>query len=183
MFEQPFQTEAGIDDELFALTKLEATSNAIRLRIAGLAPDQLYTGTGGEPTIAELIAAAVDREQAYGAMFRHGKSETNPRLEEPSPGRSSMDRDLAQDLAAFFDLRRVTLDLLRSLDDRAWQRGITLPNGESITLERAAMRLQQHDERMLKTISDQKRRLLRSTGVNALRDMGVAGKLGENLAQ
>ena len=94
-----------------------------------------------------------------------------------------MDRDLAQDLAAFFDLRRVTLDLLRSLDDRAWQRGITLPNGESITLERAAMRLQQHDERMLKTISDQKRRLLRSTGVNALRDMGVAGKLGENLAQ
>lgn len=183
MFEQPFQTEAGIDEELFALAKLEATSNAIRLRIAGLAPDQLYNGTAGEPTIAELIAGAVDRERAYGAMFQRGNSETNPRLEEPTPGRASLDRDFAQDLAAFFDLRRVTLDLVRALGDRAWERRITLPNGESITLEKAALRLQQHDGRMLKTISDKKRRLLRTSGVNALRDMGVAGKLGENLAQ
>jgi len=183
MYDHPYHTEAGIDDELFALSKLEATSNAIRLRIAGLAPDQLYNGRDGEPTIAELIAAAVDRERVYCTMFQRGKSETNPRLEEPAPGRSGLDRDFARDLAAFFDLRRMTLDLLRSLSDRDWERKITLPNGETITLEQAAMRLQHHDARMLKTISDQKRRLLRSSGVDELRDMGVAGKLGENLAQ
>lgn len=183
MFDQPFQTEAGIDEELFALSKLEATSNAIRLRIAGLAPDQLYNGTQNEATIAELVAAAVDREYAYGELFVRGRSETDPHLENPAPGRSAMDRDFAQDLATFFDLRRTTLDLIRSLNDREWGRKVTLPNGETITLERAAIRLQDHDTRMLKTISDKKRRLLRSSGINALRDMGVAGKLGENLGQ
>lgn len=183
MFEQPYRTEAGIDEELLALNKLEATSNAIRLRIAGLAPDQLYNGTAGEPTIAELIAAAVDRERAFGDALRRGNTETDPRLEEPALGPSVMDRDFARDLAAFFDLRRGTLDLVRSFGERAWKRKVTLPNAETITLERAAIRLQHHDTRMLKTISDQKRRLLRTNGIDELRDMGVAGKLGENLAQ
>lgn len=173
----------GVDDELLALSKLEATSNAIRLRIAAMAPDQLYRGSRDKPTIAEMIAGAVDREKAYLAGFTRARQETTPRLEDPQPGLSVMDRDFADDLAAFFDLRRMTLDVLRSLNDREWERMVLLPDGTTLTLEKLAIRLQRYDAQMLRTISDLKHTFLRNNGVDELRDMGVAGKLGQNIGQ
>lgn len=181
MFAQPM--EGGVDNELLALAKLEATSNAIRLRIAGLAPDQLYRGTRDEPSIAELIAKAVERERAYVDAFRRGHAEANPRLVEPRPGLSAMDRDFAEDLALFFDLRRETLNLLRSFSDTDFDRPVTPPDGQQATLGDLALRLQRHDARMLRLISARKRAFSRTTGVDELRDMGVAGKLGENVGQ
>jgi hypothetical protein len=181
MFAQPL--EGGVEDELLALAKLEATSNAIRLRIAGLAPDQLYRGTRDEPPIADLIANAVDRERAYNDAFRRGREETNPRLVEPRPGLAYMDRDFAEDLALFFDLRRETLNLLRSFSERDFDRTATLPDGQQVTLGELALRLQRHDAQMLRLISARKQTFKQRTGVDQLRDMGVAGKLGENLGQ
>lgn len=183
MFAQPLGPDGGINDELLALAKLEATGNAIRLRIAGFAPDQLYRGATDELTVAELIADAVERERAHQAAFRRAVAETNPRLEEPQRGLAFMDRDFATDLAQFFDLRRGTLDLLRSYDDETWQRSVTLPDGSIIKLEELAIRLQRHDAQMLKAISKQKHAFKQTTGVNQMRDMGVAGKLGENIGQ
>ncbi|HEX6288670.1 MAG TPA: DinB family protein [Herpetosiphonaceae bacterium] len=183
MFAQPMRSEQSVDDELLALAKLEATCNAIRLRISRLAPDQLYRGWPDEPSIAELISAAVDRERAYLSGFRRATTETQPRLEEPRPGLASMDRDFGDDLAIFFDVRRETLDLLRSISEETWQRTVLLPDGGEVTLETLAVRLQHHDAHMLESISRQRHRFLKSTGVDDLRDMGVAGKLGENLAQ
>lgn len=183
MFAQPLGSDGGVEDELLALAKLEATGNAIRLRIAGFAPDQLYRGSQDEPTIAELIADAVDRERAYLAAFQRALAETNPRLEEPRRGLAFMDRDFATDLAQFFDLRRETLSLLRSYSDESWERMVTLPNGSLITLEELAIRLQRHDAHMLQAISKQKQIFKQTTGVNQLRDYGVAGKLGENIGQ
>lgn len=183
MFAMPVGSDGGIDDELLALSKMEATCNAIRLRIAGLAPDQLYRGSTDELTIAEAVAQAVDRERAYQNGFQRARSETAPRLEEPRPGLSVMDRDFADDIATFFDLRRVTLDVIRTLSDQEWRRTVTLPNGTTITLEELALRLQRHDARMLQTISHQKHKFLKVNGVDELRDMGVAGKLGQNIGQ
>lgn len=183
IFAQPMFNDGGVDDELLALSKLEATSNAIRLRIAALAPDQLYRGSKDELTIAELIANAVDRERAYLTGFQRARTETAPRLDEPQPGLSVMDRDFADDLAQFFDLRRLTLDALRSLSDREWERTVTLPSGTVMTLEKLAIRLQHHDAHMLKSISNLKHKLLKASGVDELRDMGVAGKLGQNIGQ
>ncbi len=181
MFAQPI--EGGVEDELLALAKLEATSNAIRLRIAGLAPDHLYRGTRDEPPIAELIANAVDRERAYLEALRRGRAETNPRLAEPRPGLSYLDRDFSDDLALFFDLRRETLNLLRSFTEEDFARTATLPDGAQITLGELALRLQRHDAQMLRLISARKHVFKQRTGVDQLRDMGVAGKLGENLGQ
>jgi hypothetical protein len=183
MFAQPMRSERGVDDELLALAKLEATCNAIRLRIARLAPDQLYRGSTSEPSIAELVSAAVDRERAYLNGFRRSGQESKPRLEEPRPGLAFMDRDFAADLAMFFDLRRETLDLLRILSDDDWKRVVELPDGSEVTLETLAIRLQHHDAHMLDGISRQRHAFLKTTGVNDLRDMGVAGKLGDNLGQ
>jgi|GEM_PF-6595203 len=183
MFAQPMRSSGSVDEELLALAKLEATSNAIRLRIAGLAPDQLYRGTGDELTISELMANAVERERAYLDAFRRVQSQTNPRLVEPQPGLSFMDRDFADDIAMFFDLRRMTLDILRSYNDHDWTKHVTLPNGSTITLEELAVRLQHHDALMLSNISAHRARSLKLSGVDELRDMGVAGKLGQNIAQ
>lgn len=183
MFAMPTGPDGGINDELLALSKLEATSNAIRLRIAGLAPDQLYRGSARELTIAELIAQAVDRERAYLDGFQRARSEREPRLEEPRPGLAVMDRDFSDDLATFFDLRRMTLDVIRMLGERDWERIVVLPDGSRITLEELALRLQRHDARMLQAISHLKHKYLKVSGVDELRDMGVAGKLGENLGQ
>lgn len=183
MFAMPMGNDGGINDELLALAKLEATSNAIRLRIAGMAPDQLYRGSLDELTIAEAIANAVEREKAYLDGFRRAREETNPQLAEPRPGLVFMDRDFSEDLALFFDLRRTTLDQLRSFSEEDWTRKVTLPNGSVATLEELALRLQRHDAHMLKTISTQKQKFKQTTGINQLRDMGVAGKLGENIGQ
>lgn len=183
MFAMPVGPDGGVEDELVALSKMEATCNAIRLRIAGLAPDQLYRGSTDEVTIAEAIANAVDRERAYLDGFQRAQTATAPRLEEPQPGLSVMDRDFADDIASFFDLRRMTLDLLRTLSEEDWQRTVTLPDGHQITLETLALRLQHHDAQMLKAISRQKHKFLKVSGVDELRDMGVAGKLGQNIAQ
>jgi hypothetical protein len=183
MFAQPMRSEQSVDEELLALAKLEATCNAIRLRIARLAPDQLYRGSGAEPSIAELVSAAVERERAYLNGFRRAMHETRPSLEEPRPGLAFMDRDFADDLALFFDLRQETLDLVRTFSDSDWQRLVVLPDGGEITLETLVVRLQHHDAQMLAGISRRRYVFLKSTGVNDLRDMGVAGKLGENLAQ
>lgn len=182
MFAQPTFADT-IPDEVLMISKLEATSNAIRLRIAGLAPDQLYRGTRQEPSIAELIAAAVDREQAYLEAFQRGLSEDQPRLGEPTPGPSFLDRDFAEDLARFFDLRRQTLDLVRNFSEEAFARRVTLPDGEQLTLHDLALRLQRHDAQLLRQISARKRALKAASGINELLDMGVAGKLGENIAQ
>lgn len=183
MFAQPMRSEQSVDDELLALAKLEATCNAIRLRIARLAPDQLYRGSPSEPSIAELLSAAVDRERAYLSGLRRATNETRPGLEEPRPGLASMDRDFGDDLAIFFDLRRETLDLMRTFSDGDWQRVVVLPDGKEVTLETLAVRLQHHDAQMLAGISRQRHAFLKTTGVNDLRDYGVAGKLGDNLAQ
>lgn len=183
LFALPLDQDAGVADELVALSKLEATSNAIRLRIAGLAPDQLYRGSIEEPPIAELIANAVDRERAYQIAFERARAETDPHIENLPRAAAFMDRDFAEDLALFFDLRRRTLDTLRALSDREWDRKVTLPGGETVTLEQLGIRLQRNDAAMLRAISTMKRKYRPSSGVNALRDMGVAGKLGQNLAQ
>jgi hypothetical protein len=182
-FAQPVASGAGVDEELLALAKLEATCNAIRLRIASLAPDQLYRGTSENVTIAELISEAVEREKAYLAAFRQALAETNPQLEEPRPGLSTMDRDFSDDLAAFFDLRRMTLDVMRTLNDADWQRRVTLPDGSTVTLEWMATTLQRYDAQMLQVLSRQRHALLKMSGVDELRDQGTAGKLGQNLAQ
>lgn len=178
----PGSSDASIPDELIALSRLEATPNAIRLRIAGLAPDQLYRGMTEQLSIAEEIALAVDRERAYLEAFQRAQKESQPRLEEPQPGPQLLDRDFSDDLATFFDLRRNTLDLLRTLD-AGWNQGVLLPGGSRITLRELAIRLAQADVKMLRSLSEQRKVFLRTTGVNDLRDAGVAGKLGANIAQ
>lgn len=169
-------------NELVALSRLEATSNAIRLRIAGLAPDQLYRGTTDQLSIAEEVALAADRERAYLEAFQRAQTERVLHVAEPQPGPALLDRDFSDDLAEFFDLRRQTLDFLRTLD-RGWDKTVTLPNGTRATLRDLAIRLAQWDGRMLRSIAEQRRVFLRTTGVDELRDAGVAGKLGANIAQ
>ena len=169
-------------DELVALSRLESTGNTIRIRIAGLAPDQLYRGTTDQLSIAEEIALAVDRERAYLQAFRRTIAESDAHLVEPEPGPTLLDRDFSDDLAEFFDLRRETLDLLRTLDAQ-WEKTVTLPGGRHATVRDLAIRLAQIDARMLRGISDQRRVFLRTTGVDELRDPGVAGKLGPNIGQ
>jgi hypothetical protein len=184
MFAQPLggTGEEPAPDELVALSRLESTCNTIRIRIAGLAPDQLYRGATGQLSIAEELALAVDRERAYLQAFRRTLDESDAHLVEPQPGPPFLDRDFGDDIAEFFDLRRGTLDLLRTLDAE-WDRTVTLPGDKRATLRDLAIRLAQLDARMLRGISEQRRVFLRTTGVDELRDPGVAGKLGPNIGQ
>ena len=184
MFTQPLPTsgEAPIPNELIALSKLEVTPNAIRLRIAGFAPDQLYRGANDQLSVAEAVGLAVDRERAYLAAFEDAQAGAVPTLHEPQPGPSLLDRDFGDDLGAFFDLRRHTLDMLRTLD-QAWDNEVVLPGNTRSSIRKLAIRLAEQDARMLRTISDQRRVFLRTTGVDELRDSGVAGKLGPNIGQ
>lgn len=183
IYNQPPEAIEELSDALVVLAKLEATSNAIRLRISQLAPDQLYRSVTDDPPIAGLISQAVDRERAYLSAFEAIISHTNPRLAEPESGLIYLDRDLHEDLATFFDLRRRTLNILQTCSDEQWQRTATLPNGSTATLIDLATRLQRYDAYMLNAISKQRRAMIRNTGVNDLRDMGVAGKLSPNIAQ
>ncbi len=185
MFALPMPTsgEEGIPNELIALSRLESTCNTIRIRIAGLAPDQLYRGTVDQLSIAEEIALAVARERAYLEAFRRAQTEAHPELIEPQPGPWLLDSDFSDDLATLFDLRRETLDLLRTISDKGWSQTITLPGGKQATVRDLAIRLAQTDARMLRGISEQRRVFLRTTGVDELRDWGVAGKLGPNIGQ
>ncbi len=82
-----------------------------------------------------------------------------------------------------FDLRRGTLDLLRTINDEGWSQLVSMPGGGTATLRELAIRLAQQDARMLRTISEQRRVFLRTSGVDELRDAGVAGKLGPNIGQ
>ena len=185
LFAQPLRTssEEPAPDELIALARLESTANAVRLRIAALAPDQLYRGTVDELSIAEEVGLAVDRERAYLDAFRRAETEARPQLIEPQPGPALLDREFDDDLAMFFDLRRATLDLLRTINDDGWSQVVSIPGGGSATLRDLAIRLAQRDGAMLRTIRNQRRGFLRTTGVNELRDAGVAGKLGPNIGQ
>lgn len=183
IFVQPLQIDDALEDVLVTLAKLEATSNAIRLRIARLSPDQLYRTVTDDPPIAELVSQAVDREQVYLAAFERMIAQTNPHLEEPRPSEPYLDHDFSEDLARFFDLRRKTLDILRSLNEPDWGRTATLPDGTSVTMRDLAIWLQRHDARLLRSISEQRRAMTQRTGVDDLRDMGVAGKLSPNIAQ
>lgn len=184
MFAQSLNSsDTSTPDELIALAQLEGTPNAIRLRIAALAPDQLYRGTVDRLSIAEEVALAVDRERAYLDAFRRAQSEARPQLIEPQPGPGLLDREFDVDLAMFFDLRRATLDLLRAINDHGFAQVVSIPGGSAASLRELTVRLAQRDSAMLRTISDQRRGFLRTTGVNELRDAGVAGKLGPNIGQ
>jgi hypothetical protein len=185
MFAQPMSTsgEEPAPNELIALSRLEATCNTIRLRIAALAPDQLFRGTVDQLSIAEEIGLAVDRERAYLDAFRRAQTESRPQLIEPQPGPALLDREFHEDLAMLFDLRRGTLDLLRTINDEGWSQLVSMPGGGTATLRELAIRLAQQDVRMLRTISEQRRVFLRTSGVDELRDAGVAGKLGPNIGQ
>ncbi len=184
MFTQPLPTsgEAPSSDELIALAKLEATANAIRLRIAGFAPDQLYRGTTDQLSVAEAVSLMVARERAYLAAFQAAQSGSVPTLTEPDASPLFLDTDFADDLAAFFNLRRNTLDLLRMFG-AAWDNEVVLPGGSRSSIRKLAIRLAGQDARMLQTITEQRRVFLRASGVDELRDSGVAGKLGLNIAQ
>jgi hypothetical protein len=93
-----------------------------------------------------------------------------------------LDREFTDDLAEFFDLRRATLDILRTFDAE-WNMTVTLPDGKQATLRELAIQLARRDKLMLRGISEQRRGFLRTTGVDELREGGVAGKLGPNLGQ
>lgn len=185
MFAQPLATsgEEPAPDELIALARLESTCNTIRLRISRLAPDQLYRGTTEELSIAEELALAVDRERAYLGAFRRALSNSGPELIEPQPGAPLLDRKFTEDLATFFDIRRETLNLLRTIDEDGWQREVALPGSGKASLRELAIRLAQRDARMLRSIVEQRRVFLRTTGIDDLRDRGMAGKLGGNIGQ
>lgn len=183
MFAVPLKGGPGIDDELLAMSKLESTTFSLRLRLSGLAPDQFYRSVTGDPPIAELIAETVAFERLFLSAFHRAIQEDNPRIDLPADEPSFLDRHLAEDLATFYDLRRLTLDLLRNLPEDRWQRTMTLPDGSTITIEDLALRLQWHDAQMLRAVSKQRHALSQETGVSDLRDMGVAGKLGANIAQ
>jgi hypothetical protein len=183
IFAVPVKGGPGIDDELFALAKIESFSNNLRLRIAGLAPDQFFRSLTDDLPLADLLALAVDRERAFGVAFRHGIAEHSPRLDEPPVARSLLDHEIAEDLAQLYDLRRATLDMLRSMSEAQWQRQVTLPEGTTITLEDLALRLQWYDAHLLRAASQQRRAFIKETGVSDLRDTGVAGKLGANIGQ
>jgi hypothetical protein len=185
MFTQPLSTsgEEPAPDELVALSRLEHTGNAIRLRIARLAPDQLYRGTVDQLSIAEEIALAVDRERAYLDALHQIMRESQPVLVEPQPGPPLLDRDFGSDLATFFDLRRQTLDVLRTVNDANWAKKIMLPDRTQVPLSSLIIRLAQQDAKMLRSISNQRRVFLQTSGVSDLRDAGVAGKLGVNIGQ
>ncbi len=172
----------GLTSELRALTALEATPNAIRLRIAGLAPDQIYRGTANDLSIAEQVGLATVREQAYLATLQRIGQETEPALVEPAPSPTLLDRDFSADLALFFDLRRDTLNLLRSFSAKAWQVPVRL-GGAALPVRDLAVRLAEHDRQMLHSISRQRQHWTKTSGVDELRDYGVAGKLGPNLGQ
>ena len=185
MWAEPLPTSGDdeIPDELIALTRLEKVPNGIRLRIAGLAPDQLYRGTIEQLSIAEEISLAVDRERAYLAAFQQAMADNTPRLEEPQPGPGLLDRDFAEDLGQFFDLRRETLNLVRSIPEDGFAEPIALPGGRQTTLRDLVIRLARIDTKMLRTISEQRRGFLQTNGVDELRDSGLAGKLGPNIGQ
>jgi hypothetical protein len=183
IFAIPVKGGPGIDDELFALMNLEKACNSVRFRIAGLAPDQFYSTVTDDLPIAELVAQAVDREQAFLAAFQRGLSERNPRIEEPRFTLSFLDHEMAEDLANFYDLRRMTLNLLANMSEAQWQRHVTLPEGTTITLEDLALRLQWYDAHMLRSISKQRWALIGESGVDELRDARMGGKLGANIAQ
>lgn len=177
------QEEAAIPIEIRILTKLEATPNAIRLRIAGLAPDQLERGTSEDLSIAEQIALLALREQVYGSAFVRVASETLPKFVEPEAPPMLLDRDFGRDLATFFDLRRTTLDTLRAMNDAQWNTQITVVQYGDVSVRDLAYRLMQFDEQLLHSLSGQRAHWNRTNGVDELRDYGVAGKLGSNLGQ
>ena len=183
IFAIPRKGGPGIDDELFALMNLEKACNSIRFRIAGLAPDQFFRTATDDLPIADLIAQAVDRERAFLAAFQRGVNERNPRIEEPQFTLSLLDHEMAEDLAHFYDLRRMTLNLLTDLSEAQWQRTVTLPDDSTITLEDLALRLQWYDAHMLRSISDQRWKMIKESGVDELRDARMGGKLGANIAQ
>lgn len=169
--------------ELRALVVLEATPNGIRLRIASLAPDQLYRGTTEELSIAETIALAVERERVYGPGFAQAQADYTPTLIEPQPTPLFIDRDFHDDLATFFDLRRETLDVLRALPVEQWDTQVSIPEVGNLVLRDLAVRLADHDRQMIESINRQRRYFLRTTGVSELRDSGTAGKLAPNIGQ
>lgn len=183
IFAVPVTGGPGIDDELFALANLEKANNGLRLRIAGLAPDQFYGSATNDLPIADLIALTVDRERAFLAAFQHGLNERTPQIDEPHSALSVLDHELVDDLAAWYDLRRMTLELLRNMSEAQWHRTVRLPEGTTISLEDLALRLQWYDAHLLHSVSAQRRMFIKETGVNDLRDTGVAGKLGSNLGQ
>lgn len=170
--------------ELAAIMQLESTPNAIRLRIAGLAPDQLYRGTNEDLSIAEQLGFAVERERAYLIVWQAALADraAKPVLVEPQPTMLLLDRDFGDDLALFFDLRRATLDIVRALSSAQWEQAANL-EGKALKLRDLGVRLAQHDGQMLASLSNQRRHWLRTTGVDDLRDSGLAGHLGPNLAQ
>lgn len=171
-----------VPDELAALARLETTPNAIRLRIAGLAPDQIYRGTPNQHSIAEEVAFAVDRDHAYLDAFQRTQTSGQLQLTEPDPGPTVMDRNFSTDLATFINTRRMILSLTRSFGSE-WDTVIKLPDGKTTTFRELAVHLAQYDQHMLEDISKLRGIFQRTSGVNALRDGGVAGKLGANLAQ
>ncbi|MBA3944081.1 MAG: hypothetical protein H0X37_05905 [Herpetosiphonaceae bacterium] len=172
-----------IPAELIALAHLEATCNGIRLRIAGLSPDQIYRGTAADASIAELVALAVEREKVYLQAVKQSQVGEKPDLVEPEPTGLLLDRVFNDDLSTFFAVRRATLDVLRTVSAKHWENKIMVRGQREMTLRELAMRLDQHDAQMLSTISTQRRGWLKTNGVDELRDSGVAGKLSPNIAQ
>ncbi|GAC1362985.1 MAG: hypothetical protein NVSMB42_22670 [Herpetosiphon sp.] len=169
--------------ELRALAHLEATPNALRLRIAQIAPDQIYRGTADDLSVAESVALAVEREKQYGDALRRTRGGETVVLEEPQPSGLFIDRIFHDDLAMFFDLRRATLDHIRSLGPAEWERNVELRDVGQLAIRELAQRLEQHDMQMLELVSRQRQHWLRTSGVDELRDGGVAGHLSPNLAQ
>ncbi len=180
-------TDQGGNDtipaELIALAHLEGTCNGIRLRIAGLSPDQIYRGTSTDVSIAELLALAVEREKVYLQAFKQVQAGEKPDLVEPEPTGLLLDRVFNDDLSSFFDVRRASLDVLRTVSAEHWENRVTVRGKGEMTLRDLAMRLEQHDAQMINTISTQRRGWLKTSGVDELRDSGVAGKLSPNIAQ
>lgn len=117
---------------------LEATPERLAGLVAGLSGEELRRRPApGKWAIQEIVLHLRDLEElAYLGRYRRLLAEDRPFLPALDPDRLAAERDyLHQDveraLAEFRDLRRQTLDLLRSLSEDDWARaGVHAEHGE-----------------------------------------------------
>lgn len=152
------------ETELWALSTMESTIDAVRFRIDGLRPDLLQERPqGADQTMVDIISILRRGEQAFDAALRRASKEDNPTL---STNFSTFPRQFIPDpfdeLGIFLNTRERSLAVLRRLTAKEWNRTITDPERGSRTLRQVALERARNDIAQLKVLEDLRVMLLSS---------------------
>jgi hypothetical protein len=152
------------ENELWAMSVMERTVDAVRFRVDGLRPDVMQERPAGfSQSMADILSVLRRGEEDFNAVLRAAMKAAKPSAKTTFTDypRAFVDRPF-DEMGAFLKARERSLGVLRTMSQKQWDSTINDPERGQRTIEELAVERARNDRRQLDLLEGMRAALLTS---------------------